>query len=81
MPPETTILPSPDTQALTSAERVLSSGHEVLLPDGTCSVPLPLELRTLLADVVRAMRRGHDGGHGGTTVPEDLRSRLPTCSA
>lgn len=53
-----TILPSPDMQALSSAEEVLSSGHEVILTDGTASAPLPAELRTLLADIVRAMRRG-----------------------
>lgn len=57
MSPET-ILPSADTHALTLAETVLGSGHDVLLTDGMSLVPLPPELRALLADVVRAMRRG-----------------------
>lgn len=56
--PAETILPSMDTEALTSAEKLLGSDHEVLLTDGSSSVPLPLELRSMLADVVRAMRRG-----------------------
>ena len=56
--PAETILPSTDTAALTSAETLLGSDHEVLLTNGSSSVPLPMELRSLLADVVRAMRRG-----------------------
>lgn len=55
---ETTVLPTADSGELDAAEHMLRGDRTVQLSDGRTSVALPLELRALLADVVRAMRRG-----------------------
>jgi excisionase family DNA binding protein len=55
---ETTVLPPADSGGLDAAERMLRGEETVQLSDGHISVALPPELRALLADVVRAMRRG-----------------------
>ena len=55
---ETTVLPAHDSGLLDAAEALLRSEDQVSLTAGKTSVPLPPELRQLLADVVRTMRRG-----------------------
>lgn len=55
---ETTVLPARDTAQLDAAESLLRSDGDVSLQAGGESVTLPPELRTLLADVVKTMRRG-----------------------
>lgn len=55
---ETTVLPARDTAQLAAAEELLRSGAAVTLTAAGRSVDLPAELRTLLADVVKTMRRG-----------------------
>lgn len=54
---ETTVLPAQDSTLLDAAEALLRESKVSLTGRGG-SVPLPPELRQLLADVVRAMRRG-----------------------
>lgn len=55
---ETTFLPAQDSKLLDAAEAMLRAEVEVSLAAGSTQVPLPPELRGLLADVVRSMRRG-----------------------
>jgi excisionase family DNA binding protein len=55
---ETTVLPARDTGLLDAAEALLRSEGEVALEAAGQSVALPPELRQLLADVVKTMRRG-----------------------
>lgn len=55
---ETTVLPARDTSMLDAAEHLLRSDCEVALEAQGESVVLPIELRNLLADVVKTMRRG-----------------------
>lgn len=55
---ETTVMPAQDSALLDAAEALLGDEAPVSLTGGTKSVPLPPELRELLAEVVRAMRRG-----------------------
>lgn len=55
---ESTILPVKDDARLEAAESLLASAADVQLTDGSTTVGLPPELRHLLAEVVRTMRRG-----------------------
>jgi excisionase family DNA binding protein len=55
---ETTVLPARDTALLDAAEAVLRSDGDVEISAAGESVALPPELRKLLADVVKTMRRG-----------------------
>jgi len=55
---ETTVLPAQDTDVLDAAELLLQGGGQVSLVAGETSVALPPELRELLTQVVRTMRRG-----------------------
>jgi excisionase family DNA binding protein len=55
---ETTVLPARDSALLDAAEQLLRSEAEVELTAAGESVALPPEVRQLLADVVRTMRRG-----------------------
>lgn len=55
---ETTVLPARDTAQLDAAQDLLRSDAAVTLTAAGRSVELPTELRTLLADVVKTMRRG-----------------------
>ena len=55
---DTTVLPAQDSTLLDAAEALLRQPDEVSLTSGGSTVPLPPELRQLLADVVHAMRRG-----------------------
>lgn len=72
---ESTILPVRDDALLEAAEKLLSTDQRVALTNGTQNVDLPSELRALLADVVRTMRRGQ----GLTIAP--LGQRLTTQEA
>lgn len=54
----TTILPAHDSASLDAAEALLGESAPLSLTSGGNSVPLPPELRQLLTEVVRAMRRG-----------------------
>ncbi len=58
MPRESTILPIRDDARLEAAESLLRADADIQLTDGATTVELPVELRALLADVVRTMRRG-----------------------
>lgn len=55
---ETTVMPAHDTALLDAAENLLRSHSEVSLQAAGDSVTLPPELRQLLAEVVKTMRRG-----------------------
>lgn len=55
---ETTLLPAQDSALLDAAEALLREQAPVSLTGDDESVQLPPELRRLLAEVVRAMRRG-----------------------
>jgi excisionase family DNA binding protein len=55
---ETTVLPARDTALLDAAEALLRSDGSVALEAAGRSVVLPPELRQLLAEVVKTMRRG-----------------------
>lgn len=55
---ETTVLPARDTALLDAAEALLRSDGNVALEAAGQSVVLPPELRQLLAEVVKTMRRG-----------------------
>ncbi len=55
---ETTVLPSKDGKLLEAAEVLLRSGSAVSLSADGRVVALPPELKELLGEVVRAMRRG-----------------------
>jgi excisionase family DNA binding protein len=55
---ETTVLPARDTALLDAAEALLRFDGDVSLEADGASVALPPELRQLLADVVKTMRRG-----------------------
>lgn len=55
---ETTVMPAHDSALLDSAEALLRSQETVELAGGGMAVPLPPELRNLLAEIVRTMRRG-----------------------
>lgn len=76
---ETTVLPAQDSAVLDAAEALLRSEQELSLTGELAgratSVPVPAELRALLADVVRAMRRGQ----GVTVAP--LSQQLTTQQA
>jgi excisionase family DNA binding protein len=72
---ESTILPVRDDALLEAAEQLLRTDQRVALTNGTQNVDLPSELRALLADVVRTMRRGQ----GLTIAP--LGQRLTTQEA
>ncbi len=55
---ESTILPVHDDALLEATEALLKANGRVKLTDDVQSVELPSELRGLLSDVVRTMRRG-----------------------
>jgi excisionase family DNA binding protein len=55
---ETTVLPTHDSKVLDAIETVLRAAGPVELAAGERREPLPPELRGLLVEVVRAMRRG-----------------------
>lgn len=55
---ESTVLPARDTALLDAAEALLRSDGDVSLEAAGTSVALPPELRQLLADIVKTMRRG-----------------------
>lgn len=55
---EVTVLPARDSALLDAVETLLCSERPVSLTDGDSRAPLPPELRSLLAEVVRTMRRG-----------------------
>lgn len=55
---ETTVLPGQDSALLDAVGAALQEQAPATLTVGDSSVPLPPELRSVLADVVRAMRRG-----------------------
>ncbi|MBC7559054.1 MAG: helix-turn-helix domain-containing protein, partial [Dermatophilaceae bacterium] len=55
---ETTVLPGQDSALLDAVGVALQEQAPATLTVGDSSVPLPPELRSVLADVVRAMRRG-----------------------
>ncbi len=55
---ETTVLPTQDTDLLDAAELLLKHVGQVSLVAEDHAVALPPELRDLLAEVVRTMRRG-----------------------
>lgn len=55
---ETTVLPTHDSKTLDAVEALLRSAGAVELAAGSQRAMLPPELRGLLVDMVRAMRRG-----------------------
>jgi len=55
---ETTVLPGQDSALLDALGAALQEQAPASLTVGDSSVPLPPELRQVLAEVVRAMRRG-----------------------
>lgn len=55
---ETTVLPTHNSKVLDAVETLLRGIEPVELASGSRREPLPPELRDLLAEVVRAMRRG-----------------------
>lgn len=71
----TTFLPAHNTALLDAAEALLRSTSDVALEADGTSVALPPELRQVLADVVRTMRRGQ----AVTLVP--VRQQLTTQQA
>jgi excisionase family DNA binding protein len=55
---ESTVLPARDLAQLDAAEQLLRAEGEVSLEAAGVTVALPPELRQILADVVKTMRRG-----------------------
>ena len=56
---EQTVLPVRDTEFLDAAQAMLTAGHDVtLIGEGTDAIRVPEELRSVLASIVTAMRRG-----------------------
>jgi excisionase family DNA binding protein len=55
---EQTVLPVRDTGFLDAAQTVLATGHVTLTGEDGDTVQVPEELRSVLASIVNAMRRG-----------------------